>query len=237
MNVIGDMDPRVIPVYRYSDVARYVGIPASTVRSWVRGTTYATRAGVKRPFLPIIERPDESIPLLSFTNLVEVHVLSAMRNIHAVSLQRVRQALVYIGEQFPTEHPLASVEFCTDHVNLFVDVCGRILSVSGERGQIEIRRVVEAYLSRIERDEAGLAIRLYPFTRPADGSHRDGTRVVVIDPRLAFGRPTLVGTGIPTAVLAERFKAGESIADLSRDFRCPNEMIEEAIRCEHTLAA
>jgi uncharacterized protein (DUF433 family) len=58
---------------------------------------------------------------------------------------------------------------------------------------------------------------------------------VVIDPRVQFGRPVLVGTGIPTEVIADRFKAGEALDDLARDYgRTPDE-IQEAIRAEFQL--
>ena len=60
---------------------------------------------------------------------------------------------------------------------------------------------------------------------------------MVIDPNVSFGRPVLAGTGIPTAVIAERFNAGETIAELIEDYnRTPTE-IEEAIRCERQKSA
>jgi uncharacterized protein (DUF433 family) len=60
---------------------------------------------------------------------------------------------------------------------------------------------------------------------------------VVIDPEVQFGRPVLVGTGIPTLVIADRCKAGESIAELARDYDRAEEEIQEAIRCELPLAS
>jgi uncharacterized protein (DUF433 family) len=60
---------------------------------------------------------------------------------------------------------------------------------------------------------------------------------VVIDPEVQFGRPVLVGTGIPTLVIADRYKAGESIAELARDYDRAEEEIQEAIRCELPLAS
>jgi uncharacterized protein (DUF433 family) len=56
--------------------------------------------------------------------------------------------------------------------------------------------------------------------------------VVVIDPQVAFGKPVLVNTGIPTATVAERYKAGESVDDLAEDYDLKRAQIEEAIRCE-----
>ncbi len=93
----------------------------------------------------------------------------------------------------------------TDGLDLFVRKYGELINVS-KGGQRALREVVEAYLRRIERDEAGLAARLFPFSRLA----LDAPRLVVIDPARGFGRPILAGAGISTAVVAERFKAGES---------------------------
>ncbi|MFQ5925967.1 MAG: DUF433 domain-containing protein [Terriglobia bacterium] len=91
-----------------------------------------------------------------------------------------------------------------------------------------------AHLRRIERDPAGFAVRLFPFTRKRE---LEEPKVVVIDPYVSFGRPVLVGTGIATAVIAERYKAGESIDDLTDDYGRQRLEIEEAIRCELQLEA
>jgi uncharacterized protein (DUF433 family) len=42
---------------------------------------------------------------------------------------------------------------------------------------------------------------------------------VVIDPQLSFGKPTVVGTGVTVAVLADFVKAGESTKRLAREFK------------------
>ncbi|MEK7445961.1 MAG: DUF433 domain-containing protein, partial [candidate division NC10 bacterium] len=97
-----------------------------------------------------------------------------------------------------------------------------------------MREIVTAYLRRIERDIKGLPIRLYPFTRKREP---DEPRAVVIDPFVSFGRPVLAGTGIATAVLAERFKAGESVEDLAKDYGRSALDIQEALRCEIPLEA
>ena len=60
---------------------------------------------------------------------------------------------------------------------------------------------------------------------------------MVIDPHISYGRPVLVGTGIPTAVVAERYKAGESIDELAEDYGRSRKEIEEANRCELCLEA
>ena len=52
------------------------------------------------------------------------------------------------------------------------------------------------------------------------------------DPRVSFGRPVLRGQGVPTAVLADRFKGGDTLQELAGDYGVSTEEIEEAIRCE-----
>jgi uncharacterized protein (DUF433 family) len=77
-------------------------------------------------------------------------------------------------------------------------------------------------------------VRLYLFTRKRDLRE---PKVGVIDPHISYGRPILVGTGIPTAVVAERYKAGESVDELAEDYGRSRNEIEEAIRCELWLEA
>lgn len=63
-------------------------------------------------------------------------------------------------------------------------------------------------------------------------AHGRRAPAVVIDPRISFGRPVLAGSGIPTAVIAEQYKAGESVDELADDYGRKRLEIEEAIRCE-----
>ena len=60
--------------------------------------------------------------------------------------------------------------------------------------------------------------------------------MVVIDPALKFGRPCLVGTGVPTSMLAERFKAGDTIRHLAQDYGIDEGQVEEALRYEQSLS-
>ncbi len=167
-----EADPRQLPTYTISEAAHYLRIPRSTLHAWVAGQAYRTTGG-SRLFRPVITLPDRRLGLLSFINLVEAHVLDAIRREHEVPLQ--------------------------------------------------------AYLRRVEWDAAGVVARLYPFTRKRTP---DEPKAVVIDPRISFGRPVLAGSGIPTAVIAERYKAGESIDELADDYGRERLAIEEAIRCE-----
>ena len=225
-------DPRDIPNYTAIEAAHYLRVPPSTVRAWVFGYRYQTREGSKL-FKPVVKLTHSKKRLLSFTNLVELHVLSAIRCFHRVSLDKVRRAIVFIEKETCLEHPLARKELYTDGLDLFTKKFGEIVNVS-KHGQLEMREIIEAHLERIEWDEVGVAALLYPFTSKRESSE---PRLVVINPRVSFGRPVLTGTGIPTEIFAQRYIAGESIDELATDYECDRLQVEEAIRCELSLAA
>lgn len=226
------VDPRTIPTYSIGEAARYLRIPAGTVRAWTAGRRYPTSDG-KRFFAPLISVPEGKPRLLSFTNLVEVHVLRAIRKQHNIQLDKVRAALDFIEDQFQLAHPLAYEKFRTDGVNLFIERYGNLINASRD-GQILLKDALNAHLERVEPDDSGLAIRLYPFTR----AHEEANpRFVVIDSRIAFGRLVITGTGIPSSLITERYQAGDSIDDLAEDYECDRLAVEEAIRCALPTAA
>ena len=227
LDLYGGGDPREMPAYTLPEAAHYTGVPLATLRSWVMGRHYPTGEGAKF-FMPIIVRPDPEKSLLSFINLVECHVLAAIRRQHQVPIYNVRRALDYLKEHYQTEHPLAQRSFQTDGIDLFIEEYGQLINVS-MKGQLAIRDLLEVHLRRIEHDQSGLALRLYPFTRKPES---DSPKLIVIDPRVSFGKPVVVGTGIPTSVIADRYKTGESIDDLADDYGRKRLEIEEAIRSE-----
>lgn len=232
LQIYAGRDPRDLPAYSIREAAHYLHLPESTLRTWVRGRVHPTPLGAHRS-PPVIRLPDPARPSLSFVNLVEAHVLASVRRQHGVSLEAVRSAIDHAEQRLGVDRPLARVDFETDGVELFVEQMGHLVIASRE-GQIALRALLRDHLRRIERDEEGLAARLFPFTRPEGGPQ---PRLVVIDPRLSFGRPVIAGTGIPTAILAERYRAGESIQELAADYRCETNQVEEAIRCELRDAA
>jgi uncharacterized protein (DUF433 family) len=225
-------DPREMPSYGLAEAAHYLRIPIATLRSWVRGRHYPTERG-QRFFKPVIELPDPKLPSLSFVNLVEAHVLDAIRREHNIPLPKVRAALDYVKRQFSSRHPLADHEFQTDGAALLLSRFEKLIVVS-EAGQLAMKEMLAAHLRRVEHDATGLAARLYPFTRKREA---DEPKIIVIDPWISFGRPTITGTGIATSIVAERYKAGESVDELAQDYGCERNYVEEAVRCELAIAA
>lgn len=223
IDIYGGLRPEDVPAYSLSEASRLVGLAPSTLRSWTHGRAFPTRAGLGRSHA-IIRIPRSPGGFLTFTNVVEAHVLAAMRRKYDLRLAAIRSAVRYLTEGLDVEHPLASEAFKTNGVDLFVDRLGRLINVSRE-GQLGMRHVLDASLERVEYDHSGRAVRLFPLFKRAEAPKH-----VVLDPRRAFGRPILRGTSVPVADIRARFDAGESVGALSQDYGVTRTMIEEALR-------
>lgn len=224
--VVVSSDPREVPNYDLAEAALYLRMPKSTLRAWFCGQ--GRFQAVLKPAC------DERPSTLSFFNLAEAHVLNAIRREHEIPLQRVRYALETVEELLPNSpHPLIDQRFETDGVDLFIRRFGELINLSQPNQKI-MREVLGEHLRRIEFGRDNFPDRLYPFSGTSLGDER---RTIVIDPRIAFGRRVIAGTGIPTRAVAERYAAGESIESLAEDYRRDRAEIEDAIRSEYELAA
>jgi uncharacterized protein (DUF433 family) len=219
----GGRDPADVPAYTLPEAAWLAGVAPTTLRSWVRGRSYSTRDGEARRFQPIIVPPSGGPrEALSFANVVEAHILSALRNEHKVKLVEIRRAVRYVQTKLGVDRPLARQPFETDGVHLFVEYLGKLLNVSQE-GQCAMEAIIAGHLKRVEYGGTGRAIRLFPLYRD------DAPRVVVVDPRRAFGRPILEGTSVPIVDILSRRRHGDSVDVLARDYRVTPDKIQEAL--------
>ena len=130
-------------------------------------------------------------------------------------------------------HPLIFRQLETDGLDLFTERYGRLVNIDRD-GRLAVRELLSGALRRVERDDRGIPIKFYPYTR---SSVADAPSMVVIDPTLSGGRPVLAGTGLATELIAERCKAGESVKGLAKDYEREESEIEEAVRCELGRAA
>ena len=227
-----EKDLREVAAYTVAEAAGYLGMPAATLRSWVVGRMYPVAQG-ERFSRPVIAIADKERKRLSFVNLVEAHVLNAIRRTHHIALPKVRNALDYLRRQLGSPRPLVDRQFATDSVNLFIEYYGRLMNIT-QPGQFAMREFLSEHLKLIRRDPQGMPKRLLLF--PAHAARRDRHAPIMIDPKISFGRPVLVGTGISTTVLAQRFEAGETMDELAEDYGRPRAQIEEAIRFERRTA-
>lgn len=223
------------PAYTASEVAHILNLPPATVKAWCFGQSYRAPSGAPKRFQPVIRAADPKTRFLSFANLCELHVLSAIRRHHKIPLPKVRESVEYVRSQLGADRPLLDREFKTNGIDLFVEHASQLLNVS-RQGQEALRGEFELALARIERDRKGTPIRLFPFSRTSAPSS-DQPRSVVIDPRLSFGRPVLSKVAVPTDVIVDRFRTGDSVMEMAKDYGVDENEIEEALRFEQRRAA
>jgi len=98
-------------------------------------------------------------------------------------------------------------------------------------GQLGLAPILDLYLRRIERDEKGLPIKLYPIRMSWPGDlNGEPPKVVVIDPAVSSGRPVVNGTGVMAEIIVGRFNTGEGIESIAEDYGLKQAQVEEVIR-------
>jgi uncharacterized protein (DUF433 family) len=139
--------------------------------------------------------------MLSFMQLVEVVVVARFRQIaHPVKLETVREARRKVQELWGIEYPFASVKMAT----------------------LPLPELVQyEFDHRIAFDGDQWAVRWYPLGQE---------KPFVVDPHIAGGRPTIVNRGVTVETLTLRWKNGESIRMIARDYELDEDHLEEVFR-------
>jgi uncharacterized protein (DUF433 family) len=219
-------DLRDQPAYTLAEAARYLKLPAATLRSWTIGRDYRTASRTAH-FQPLIHAASSVPTQLSFYNLIEAHVLRSLRVDHAVAIKEVRAAIRYAESTLRIERLLLHKDLRAHAGDVFLDKYGELLNLSAS-GQLAMRRLLAEHLKRVEWDQRQFPIRLFPFVSGQSSAERP----IAIDPTIAFGRPVVVRTGVSTNVITERLDAGESVGELVDDYGLTAAEVEEAVLYE-----
>ena len=224
------------PLYTLAEAARFLGVPTSTFSTWAKG--YVRRPPGRPPVhgdrIVTSVHAARNFPSIPFIGLAEGMVLAAFRQ-GGVSLQHIRKAVSILDGEIGIEHALASKRVYTDGAVILFDyadaqqddeLAGLTEVVSRQR---VFAPVVREYLQRIEYAKDGWAKQLVSPT-----TH---DRIVVVDPRRAFGQPIFVHGAAPVESVVSRWKAGEPLAHVARDFGVPPADVEDYLRAAVPLAA
>ena len=191
-----------LPAYRVSDAARFSGARAGTISSWHH------RGGKLGPALPNRLKGQH----LSYLELIEVAFVATFRQA-GVSLQRIRRAREYAAQALSCEFPFAQIAWLTEGQHLMFNLreieqdasLDRVV-VADKSGQVAWKQVMASRFEQFEYEH-----------ETALKWHVNGKQnLVVIDPRVSFGAPTVMG--IPTWVIKGRWDAGETLEEIAEDF-------------------
>ncbi|MGQ0650244.1 MAG: DUF433 domain-containing protein [Gemmatimonadaceae bacterium] len=201
-----------------AEAARYLRLPTSTLQKWVREST-----GGRGAARYLIRPPSKGHGALSFLNLVEAHVLRALRTDHKVAIRAVRTAIDYAERELHIDHLLVHPELRSSGGELLLDQYGKLTNLS-QSGQLAMRAVLEQTLRRIEWDASKLPSQLFPVVHETNTESRS----IVIDPHVAFGRPIIASRGVSTDAIRWRLDAGEAIQEVAEDYGVTVEEVKDA---------
>ena len=211
------------PAYPLHEAAKLARVAPATLRTWVLGRNYRTSAG-SRHWPRLITPADSRHCILSFNNLVEAHVLRALRTIHGSEVRQIRAALKYAASELEIDRLLLSEQLETNGGDIFLRKLGSLINLS-RSGQLALKEMLEKHLQRVLRDSSGFPIKLYPFVREDGGQ----ARVIAIDPAIGFGRPIVASKAISTQTIVDRIDSGEAPEALAEDYGLHLSEITEAV--------
>jgi uncharacterized protein (DUF433 family) len=217
-------DVRAMPAYTVAEAARYLSMPYPTLRSWF--------AGIEGQFKAVVRWEVSGDHRLSFSNLVEAHVLRALRTRHGISMPDVRKAIRYVEEKEGIDRLLLHPGLRAGLGRLFLEKYAELIELTPSVQHV-IERAFEQFLEAVVLDPVGIPVKLFPWIPdPRVGPKRS----ILIDPEVSFGRPVTSLRGITTVVLADQFDAGASIEELADDYGLSPEAIEDALAFERAAA-
>jgi hypothetical protein len=135
-------DSRNEPAYSITEASRHLRVSPATLRSWVLGRPYLTARGLSQ-FPHVLNLAKKDPATLSFSSLIEAHVLRSLRTEHGVPLIAVHQALAYAQRELQIDQLLLREELCTAGGQLFLDRYGKLANLSAS-GQIAMRMAFAA---------------------------------------------------------------------------------------------
>jgi uncharacterized protein (DUF433 family) len=184
-------------VYDFREAARLTGLKQERVRGWFRNRPAGSN---RNPIFQSDYAPVEGHRAISFLDLIDVFVAGQLRE-HGVSLQILRRVYGRLRGELKTAHPFCREELLSDGRNVF-------MRGMDDKGQEELKEILtrqkvfpEIILPVLKRIDYGKASRL------AERWHI--AHLVVIDPRICFGKPVVEPISIPTAILAAAYRANK----------------------------
>lgn len=221
------------PAYSIAEASRLVDMKPWTVRRYLKGYeyNYSYLGHVQRSIQPpVIKDDQERETYASFLDLMDLVFVREFL-IRGFKLPTLRKALDEAREYLGTPHFARSIFFTSGSRKIFLELPKdgiMIALLSG--GQSVMPDIIESLSDRLEFEditELGFASKWYP---------KGMNGLIVIDPEVSFGRPTIIGTGIPTNNIFDLYLGeGQKIEPVSNWFKIPANQIQAAVQFEHSL--
>ncbi len=221
-------DPRTAwPLYTINEAAKYLGVPYSTLRSWVR-------PDVGSPLVHSFPKEGHfaSIP---FAGFAEAFVLAAAKRA-GLRPARIREGVKAVRAQWgDLDYALASKRLYIDGAEILMRYAPA--DDPREPGDLTVARTRQTQMTQTVRnqlelityggDDFAAAIQLPIFKKTK----------VIVDPGEAFGQPFVERTGTRVRDVLALFWADEDPREIAYDFDLEDEEVFDLIRAQTKPAA
>jgi uncharacterized protein (DUF433 family) len=177
---------------------------------------------LKAALNPVRHRPRAAD--YSFSDLVSLFVVRELLR-KGVKPHKIREAEAWLRETEKTDRPFVRDDIKTDGVEVFYrdELIPTQIEAASRRGQQTMREPIQDRLTSVGYEGGSAA-----YWKPAPG--------VMIDPRVQFGTPVVIGTRVPTEAVsgvARKLDVERAV----RRFKLSTEHVQNAIAFEDRLAS
>lgn len=223
-----------VGLYTFQEASRLTNASPQDLRRWLNGYSHKaphSKGRVSHAPLWKTELAEQEVEGISFHDLLEVRFVQAFRK-HGVSLQTIRAASEQAKALFDHPYPFTCKRFQTDGRSIFataIEETGETELLDLAKRQFAFTKIIEPSLYRgIEFGNDELASHWYPMPR---------SKAVVLDPKIAFGKPVVTSGNVRTSILYDAFKAEENKPFVAKLYDVPLSAVESAIRFEERFTA
>ena len=199
-------DRLILPTYQAKDAAWLAGISPQTLSGWFYG--YPQSSGERER--PVFAEGKVRRSPLSYLQLVEVAFVATCRD-NGISLRRIKQTRAYLAAAFHVDYPFADLRLRTAGPHIVTELepeAADRLVIADASGQIVWRTFIEERIDQFDYENS-MTLRWFPRGKQVP---------IFIDPRMNFGSPMLAASGMPTWVIADAIRTGESDDEIMLDY-------------------
>lgn len=202
-------------IYSVGGASRLIGVSEHKVRTWVGGS-----GSVIQNDLGWAEDDHGRRRLaFSFANLMELRFV-AFFDVAGVSTRGIRSVMDEMRTLVQCRHPFATKVIFDGNVS-------KIMTGIARKHGVTDLIAFGSLMDGVEYDPKGDARAWFPRRLMAPN--------VIVHPKLAFGRPVLRGSWIPTGAIADAMRAEGDVGMVAELFEISESRVEEAVAFEAEL--
>lgn len=213
-------------IYDLREAARFTRLNPVRVRRW-----YVQRPSEpdRKPVLRSDYESADGELAISFLDLIDVFVFGQLRT-HGVSLPTLRKVSMRLQADLHTRHPFAHARLATDGYEVFfrsIDRSGKDELTEVLTRQRVFPEIIAPFLKKLDYDSATDLAAVWHIGRG-----------VILNPKIAMGKPVVQGVCVKTDILAAAWNANkQDTAAVARWYNVSAEDVLRAVEFELGPAA